>query len=391
MLYLFFLIGLQLTTVAATPARNPEIEVTLGTETKLVEGGTFPYMFRSREGTLVLQVSMPGAGDPTLKTSGVNGPPRNLRSEDRGKTWHEWKPAKNQGIGPGFEGSAVQVRDGAILIFNYIPESRGNGHFVVKRWRSTDQWKTLTGPEDSHFTLPQAMDTMLGDTGEPMAAILFHRSVIELPNGDLLASVYGRFKGDDAASEYLPQMKKFRSLLLRSKDQGRNWTYVSTIAVDPKVGQEGFDEPVLLRLSQGKHKGRLICLMRTGRKDPLYQVHSDDEGTTWTGLRALNLLGVDPDLIEMSNGVLVCSFGHKPQHSTQGGLKDDGNFLAFSLDQGQTWTNVTRLSSVPTCAYTTVREIAPGELYVVYDERDRKDYRSPNRRVFGRNVGVKLK
>jgi len=38
-----------------------------------------------------------------------------------------------------------------------------------------------------------------------------------------------------------------------------------------------------------------------------------------------------------------------------------------------------------------VREIAPGELYVVYDERDRKDYRSPNRRVFGRNVSVKLK
>src|SRR5262245_40901425 len=268
----FFLIGLHLITVAATPARSPEIDVTLGTETKLVEGGTFPYMFCSREGILMLEVAMPGPGDPALKTSGVNGPTRNLRSEDRGKTWHEWTPAKNQGIGPAFEGSAVQVKDGTILIFNYIPESRGNGHFVVKRWRSTDQWKTLIGPEDSHFAVPQAMDTMLGDTGEPIAAILFHRSVIELPNGDLLAGVYGRFKGDDAASDYLPKMKKFRTLLLRSHDQGLNWTYVSTIAVDPKVGQEGFDEPVLLRLSQGKHKGRLICLMRTGRKDPIYQV-----------------------------------------------------------------------------------------------------------------------
>ena len=73
-----------------------------------------------------------------------------------------------------------------------------------------------------------------------------------------------------------------------------------------------------VRLSQGKHKGRLICLMRTGRKNPLYQVHSDDEGKTWTGLRALSLMGVDPDLIEMSNGVLVCSFGHKPQTHPRG-------------------------------------------------------------------------
>jgi hypothetical protein len=285
----------------------------------------------------------------------------------------------------------VQVKDGAILVFNYIPQNHGNGHFVVKRWQSTDEWKTMAGPHDSHLTLPQAMDTMVGDTGEPMSAILFHRSVIELPNGDLLAGVYGRFKGDDASSEYLPQMKKFRSVLLRSKDQGRHWDYVSTIAVDPTVGQEGFDEPVLLRLGQGKHKGRLICLMRTGRKDPLYQTESDDVGKTWSRPRPLNLLGVDPDLIEMSNGVLVCSFGHKPQHSTLGGLKDDGNFLAFSLDQGLTWTHVTRLSSAPTCAYTTVREIAPGKLYVVYDERDPKDYRSPNRRVFGRTVTVKLK
>ena len=242
MLHLVFLIGLELATVGANPARSPEIEVILGTETKLVEGGTFPYMFRSREGTLVLYVSMPDKGE---QPKGVNGPPRALRSEDRGKTWQVWTPAKNQGIGPAFEGSAVQVKDGAILNFDYIPESLGNGRFAAKRWKSVDQWKTLTGPVDSHFTLPQAMDTMVGDDGEPISAILFHRSVIELPNGDLLASLYGRFKGDDASSDYLPEMKKFRSLLLRSKDQGLNWTYVSTIAVDPKVGQEGFDEPVL--------------------------------------------------------------------------------------------------------------------------------------------------
>jgi hypothetical protein len=62
----------------------------------------------------------------------------------------------------------------------------------------------------------------------------------------------------------------------------------------------------------------------------------------------------------MSDGTLVLSFGHKPDY------QDDGNFLVFSLDQGQSWTQVTRLSSIRTCAYTSVREIRPGMLFVVY-------------------------
>ena len=121
----------------------------------------------------------------------------------------------------------------------------------------------------------------------------------------------------------------------------------------------------------GPNAGRLICQMRTGRENPIYQSESDDEGKTWTKAYALRwtfsrfgrqreIAGTDPDLIEMSNGILVMSFGHKPDY------REDGNYLAFRLDHGQSWTQVTQISSTATSAYTGVREISPGELYVVY-------------------------
>ncbi len=113
-----------------------------------------------------------------------------------------------------------------------------------------------------------------------------------MPNGDLLATAYGWFQEDTTPSTYVKSMNKFGSILLRSKDRGRNWSLVSTIAVDPAVGEEGFNEPVLVRLSQGKHQGRRIALLRTGSNkakwpNPLYQTESDDEGRTWRKPRPL--------------------------------------------------------------------------------------------------------
>jgi hypothetical protein len=256
------------------------------------------------------------------------------------------------------------------LIFNWSLDNVGIGRFKGKLWKSTNQWETLAGPQEIQLSIPRAAPPGFDDRGEPFSGIVFHRSILELPGGDLLAGLYGRFEEDTTPTEYQAKQHKYRSFLMRSSDRGKTWVYVSTIAAGP-VEQEGYCEPVLLRLNQAKHQGRLICLMRTGRENPIYQCESDDEGVTWSQPRALRwtyskygrsreIAGTDPDLIEMSDGTLVLSFGHKPDY------QDDGNFLVFSLDQGQSWTQVTRLSSIRTCAYTSVREIRPGLLFVVY-------------------------
>ncbi|GAG90844.1 unnamed protein product, partial [marine sediment metagenome] len=80
---------------------------------------------------------------------------------------------------------------------------------------------------------------------------------------------------------------------------------------------------------------------------------------------------VDPDLIEMADGTVVCAFGVRiseklcwadPSHPL------NGNYLAFSLDQGSTWSHIIQLTSgIMTTHYMAVREVAPNELCAAYD------------------------
>ena len=221
-----------------------------------------------------------------------------------------------------------------------------------------------------------------------------------MPNGDLLTTMYPRFKGDTSPAAYMPSMKKTRAVLIRSRDRGATWSYLSTVAVDAGVGTEGFTEPVLGRVAQGDHAGRLICLMRTGRD--LHEAHSDDHGTTWSRPVPLRFPGVDiyhteqweslfvdksapgyvptddmigaivdPDLITMQNGTLVCAFGARmPARRCWENCSTsrNGNYLALSRDGGDTWSHVVQITSgIMTTHYMGVREVAPGVLYVVYD------------------------
>ena len=128
----------------------------------------------------------------------------------------------------------------------------------------------------------------------------------------------------------------------------------------------------------------------------MVQSESDDEGESWSKPQALSwtysrfgrsreLVGVDPDLTEMSDGTLVMSYGHKVDYM------DNGNFLAFSLDQGATWICETRINSSITVGYTGVREVSPGKLFVVYtrtEETQNSAYAKARFDTVGRTVEV---
>ena len=375
---------------ASDPLFAPPLQVELGPEQMVAPGAGWPYLFQSREGTTVVMGHVkwiPKSPYPVHFT---------VRSFDGRKTWEPWTPSPEQGTGPMTEGVAVQLKDGRIVVFDVYAEHTRNRIFRGKRWISQDGWRTVSGPESISVSVPKAEISGVDDRGEPISRLYIRRSMLLLPGGDLLASAYGTFDEDTAPVEYLPKMKQTRSYLLRSNDEGKTWTYFSTIAVPPKE-QEGFGEPVIVQLKRGKRAGRLICQMRTGRESPIYQTESDDEGKTWTRAQPLrwtysrfgrqrDLIGVDPDLIEMSDGTLAMSYGHKPDY------QDHGNFLAFSLDQGETWTSETRLNSSITMAYTGLREVSARVLFVVYTNSNATQtsrYREATFDTVGRTVVVR--
>jgi hypothetical protein len=387
---------------AATPAGTregakdylePPIHVVLGPEQLVAHGAGWPFLFQAQEGTTMVLGHHhweKGKPEPVVFTT---------RSFDGRQTWEPLDVSAGMGSGPVTEGSVVQLPDGRILIFDVYAYHRGHKLFTGKRWVSKDGLRTLAGPESTRVILPQAkVDGMVDDRGEPISRLYLRRSVQRLPGGTLLATGYGRFEEDNVPVEYLPAMKQSRCYLLSSTDEGLTWEYRSTIAMPP-MGQEGFGEPVLLRLTHAPHAGRLVCLMRTGRENAIYQTQSDDDGKTWAaphGLswafgrfgRTRDIVGVDPDLTEMSDGTLVMGYGHKPDY------RDNGNFVAFSFDQGVTWMEETRISTTMTRAYVGVREVSPGHLFVVYTKTDEPDRLAYGRAVFdtyGREVIVERK
>jgi len=385
--------------------KDSRINLSFGTERMILNQGLQPSMLCTKKGTLVVQSQLPKKPHPQERIFYPYAV-STVVSRDGGNNWSEF-PLKEGDNGVNIEGGIIQLRNGTILALEtYVtphPTDPDKGQGLL--FHSMDDYKTLQGPRTITFHIPGAdFHGSSDDGGRPHAAMRLHRRIIELPNGDLFTTIYGWLKGDNTASGYTPTMKKTRVMLFRSKNQGLDWDFVSTVAADSSVGTEGFGEPVLARVSHGIKTGRLICQMRTGRD--MYEAVSDDEGRTWTPARPRvfadldvyktekwidmfrgfkrkgeliennpnEIIGavVDPELLELRSGILIAAFGVRiPARAcwTNPSHPWNGNYLAFSLDHGDTWSQVVRMTSaVFTTHYMAVEETPKGNsIFVVYD------------------------
>jgi hypothetical protein len=384
-------------------AADPRLHLTLHAPVVVMKAdGRQPALFCSAAGTLFCQAQLNAR--PFNTKHKIVYPVRigTAISRDGGRTWVRWTHEENHDD-VNMEGGMVQCADGTILVLDtYVVPGATPDHGVGELWKSHDDLRTLEGPFAVDFHLPTInWSGSTDDGGRPHASARLHRSLIELPNGDLLTTMYSWFAGDTAPAAYIASMKKTRVVIVRSRDHGASWSYLSTVGVDSGVGTEGFSEPVMVRVAHGPHAGRLVCLMRTGRD--LYGSHSDDDGVTWVRPTPVRLPGidiyatekwahlfgdpkapgymptddligtlVDPDLIQMANGTLVCAVGARipaKEYKLNWHAPENGNYLAFSCDGGDTWSQVVQfLSGPPTTHYMGVREVAKDVLYVVYDD-----------------------
>lgn len=407
---------------------DPRVHLEFEKEQLVIDDALQPSMIITKKGTIIVQSSVQHQTIFPPKRMTSSFPRGTVVSRDGAKTWKTipLTPGEN---GLFMESDPIQLKDGSIFAMDtYVTPGKKSDEGIGLLYSSTDEWKTLKGPQEITFNLPGVnFYGSTDDGGRPHEAVRLHRSIIELPNGDLLATMYGWWKGDTASASYQTNMKKTRSVLVRSTNRGLHWEQISNIAAGPSIGTEGFDEPTLVRIKDAPHAGRLICFMRTGQE--LYEAVSDDEGLTWTPPKIrmfanldvrrtdlwidmyrkikdkdgnalpeipYQLVGavVDPQILQLRSGVLITCFGVRvPPRANWRDPKHpwNGNYLAFSFDHGDTWSNVVRLTTgVPTTHYMAIQEMPKdNKIFVVYDHgnfsRDRVHY------TYGRVVNIKIR
>lgn len=349
--------------LGAHDADSPhDLDVTLG-QAWTISGSTsaadqhiYPALWRLRDGTLLLDYHLDADIDFARRAC--------LRSVDDGRTWTRDPHRIDR------EESVIELADGTILGYGYhaLPAAPGSKQHLGVMCLSRDGAQSFEGPLEVTVNMPRASRMPIPDPDPKygiVPAMRFWRSVLELPDGSLLASLYGFWEGDT----------KNRSVVALSQDRGLTFDYLATVGYDPDPGLgryfEGYNESVLSWTSTGD----ILCLMRVGSFHSLRQAHSSDHGRTWSEPDILDAsldpeavgqltepdnvgaASVDPDLVLMSNGVIACSFGRP------------GNSIMFDpTGTGHHWQKPIMVYWGGLTGYTGIREIAPGKLLYVYDK-----------------------
>jgi hypothetical protein len=262
------------------------------------------------------------------------------------------------------------------LMATIKPDS--NGVYTGLIWRSLDNLKTLQEGK-TVLVIPEAGKVDFGSP-EIWAGLFFHRGVIELKDGSLLAAMYGNLEADSITptnpQSRLESKFKLRAFTARSTDNGSTWRYLSSVAVPDRSrpdDSEGFNEWIMARLEDG----RLLGIIRTGHFTPMVAVWSSDEGRSWTAPRVpdgLGPAGADPFLLRLQSGRLALAFGEMVQppdsldrnqywSNFAAGNHDRRCRLALSLDKtGETWRTIDITDYADRSAYSTIFEVAPDTL-----------------------------
>jgi hypothetical protein len=161
--------------------------------------------------------------------------------------------------------------------------------------------------------------------------------IVELQDGTLLLSIY----------ESRPQAAE-RSYLLRSYDDGLNWTDSALIAADPRAANscyqgKSFNETAIIGLAPN----RLLAIIRTdesyytnrgddfmtvGGVGTLHRSYSDNAGLSWSSAESTGVFGQPAALIKTS-GRLMMVYGKRARPYSIG--------LRTSADEGKTWSSET--------------------------------------------------
>lgn len=276
---------------------------------------TRPYLYDVGQGRLMVSVAQ--GPDAIFEPYGV------LTSTDQGRTWRPIEGMQDKTFAPQ---PMIRMSDGSIFgasrwtVRYTTPSLHRLGTYVGISYRFD--------PDAKHFEMYESrIHTPEDILAEGNATMVFDRDIFRRADDTLLAVAYNRHAG----------------YLLRSTDRGRTWNYVSTIGERHEPGVDFVGE------------NKMVALLRQSSMRPLHLVRSEDAGETWSEPRVLEFGSVCPDLVQMSNGVLACSYGRP------------GSCIAFSTDRGKTWSYHRVITPARGFNYTSIREVSPGRLLYMHD------------------------
>ena len=190
-----------------------------------------------------------------------------------------------------------------------------------------------------------------------------HREILRTKDGRLLLTGYSLKEG----------AKKLHSFVIESKDDGKSWTYLSTIMDDPEGKYpEGPNESTVVELANGD----ILAYVRVASVSPLKQLRSTDGGKTWSEPKDVAPVTVAPAARVLSNGTLVLITGRP-------------NLYLF-IDPTGTGENYTQhpIYEHIGSSYASILEIEPNRLMVIYDESDFGAGNKPG--IFNRIMAVTI-
>lgn len=236
------------------------------------------------------------------------------------------------------------------------------GNYIIHWDKSTGKTDIIHGVLNDPGLLRYAINGLM--------AVLWLGDIKETMDGTLVTGVY--------PANYLNSEGKVLHSgisFYKSTDGGYNWNKISTIpyqrGADPDTylydGDEGFSEPAFEILQDGTY----ICVMRTGLFTPMYKSLSNDDGQHWTKPEPFTPNGVDPELLQLPNGVLVLVSG-RPGVQVRFNVDGDGDkwtepieMVPFMNEKGE---YDKKMSLWPTCGYAKVIGVNDRIFYLVYSD-----------------------
>ncbi len=282
------------------------------------------------------------------------GPRFYRTSTDQGRTWSEemeFPPQCTSFMSVGLKGGGVLFMTGSAA-----PVKDGKpGELEAGRVVFSDDFKTWEQGVSTVFIPDAALNVRWAKFWPPFDK----GKIVQLTNGDLMAPMYGNFTGD----------LQYRTMFVKSKDQGKSWEYWDSIYYPEDPNPElfgafcGYCEPSLALLPDG----RFLAALRTQGAElsaeyrPIYMSWSDTMGKNWSKPIPTDpyLENIWPTLAVLDNGVVACQYGRPGVH------------MAFSLDNGRTWSNRVSFSDLPEPIITgqgDIVKVGPNRLIAVAND-----------------------